>query len=107
MYAAERRPGPEWKFGLRRRSQIMPTRTSTIFACVIAATLVMSAPHPVAAVIDEFLVYPGSNCIKIAGGTPTYTTNGRLANDTASTMIVQCPMYDNGFDFTGNVGCAT
>lgn len=61
-------------------------------------------PRPAAAVIDELLMYPGSNCIKQAGaGSPTFTSSGTLVNNTTSTITVQCPMYDNGSDFIGRV----
>src|SRR3954453_14215842 len=80
---------------------------------VTTSVLIVTAPHPAAALIDESLVYPGSNCIKVSGGDPTFSAstnasdlsllNGRMINNTASNMVVQCPMYDNGTDFQGNV----
>lgn len=82
----------------------MNTKTLTISGFAMGAILLAGLPRPAAAVIDEFLVYPGSNCIKQAGaGSPTFTSGGRLQNNTAGDMTVQCPMYDNGFDFTGHV----
>jgi hypothetical protein len=85
----------------------MTTRIFRLLASVTTAVLIVSAPDLAGAqqalVIDEALVYPGSNCIVRSGGTPTYTSTGRIVNNTASNMFVQCPMYDNGFNFTGNV----
>jgi hypothetical protein len=92
----------------------MPTKTLTIVASVIAVMLVVTLPRPAAAQpIDEPLMYPGSNCIKVTGGTPTFFASvsssslsplhGTLQNNTTSTMVVQCPMYDNGFNFTGRI----
>jgi hypothetical protein len=81
----------------------MTTKTFPILISVLGAALAVSTPRLATAAIDELLVYPGSNCIRISGGTPTYTISGRLVNNTASSMTVQCPMYDNGFNFSGNV----
>jgi hypothetical protein len=81
----------------------MTTKISAIFGLVIGAALMVSSPRPAAAIIDELLVYPGSNCKVISGGTPTYSSNGTLVNSTGSTLGVQCPMYDNGYDFAGSV----
>lgn len=81
----------------------MPTKTFSIVACVLSTMVCLSLPNRAAAVIDELLVYPGSNCVRAAGGTPTFNSNGWLVNTTASTMVVQCPLYDNGTNFTGNV----
>jgi hypothetical protein len=93
----------------------MSTKRLTIVASVIAVMLVLTLPRPAAAQgqIGESLVYPGSNCIKVTGGTPTFFASvdplnnsqlhGRLRNDTTTTMVVQCPMYDNGTNFTGRV----
>src|SRR5262245_23161923 len=92
----------------------MPTKTLILVASVIAVMLVATLPRPVAAqAIGELLMYPGSNCIKVSGGTPTFhgsvdPTNfsqlhGTLTNNTTSSMLVQCPMYDNGKDFTGRI----
>jgi hypothetical protein len=80
----------------------MPTKT--IVACLLSAIVLLSLPRPaVAAEISELLVYPGSNCKVEFGGTPSINSSGWLVNNTKSTIYVQCPMYDNGFDFTGNV----
>jgi hypothetical protein len=81
----------------------MTTRTLSFLGSTLGAMLFMTSPHPAAAAIDEPLVYPGSNCIRRLGGTPTYTSSGRLVNNTSSNMTVQCPMYDNGFNFTGAI----
>jgi hypothetical protein len=71
---------------------------------VIGAILLLNpTAHISAAPIDELLVYPGSNCKVLSGGAATYTTSGRLVNNTAANLTVQCPLYDNGFDFSGNV----
>jgi hypothetical protein len=86
-----------------RRSQAMTARPLAFLGSTFGAILLMTSPHPAAAAIDELLVYPGSNCIRISGGTPSYTSSGRLVNNTASNITVQCPMYDNGFNFTGHV----
>jgi hypothetical protein len=80
----------------------MSRKAFTILAFVVTA-IVLVSPRSAVAVIDERLVYPGSNCVKVAGGAPTFNSNGWLVNNTSSLMIVQCPMYDNGTDFTGNV----
>lgn len=80
----------------------MSRKTFTILASVITA-LALAIPRSANAAIDERLVYPGSNCVRAAGGTPTFNSSGWLVNNTSSIMIVQCPMYDNGTDFTGNV----
>jgi hypothetical protein len=81
----------------------MTARPLAFLGSTLGAILLMTLPHPAAAAIDEPLVYPGSNCIRISGGTPTYLSNGRIWNNTAVNITVQCPMYDKGTDFTGNV----
>jgi len=79
----------------------MPTKT--IVACLLSVIILLSLPRPaIAAEISELLVYPGSNCKTVFGGAPTINF-GWLINNTKSTIYVECPMYDNGFDFTGNV----
>jgi hypothetical protein len=95
------------KFIPNTERSAMTIKTLTILASAIVAVLVVFAPCPAVAAIDELLVYPGSNCIRISGGTPTYTSSGRLQNNTGATMGVQCPMYDNGFDFSGNIWVVT
>ncbi len=82
----------------------MNTKTLTISGFAMGAILMAGLPRPAAAVIDELLMYPGSNCIKQAGaGSPTFTSSGTLVNNTNSDITVQCPMYDGGLDFTGRV----
>src|SRR5215472_17088265 len=86
----------------------------TMKACVTTIIVVGVLPRPaVAQAIGEPLMYPGSNCIKVTGGTPTFSAStnpsdtsalhGRLTNNTTTTMVVQCPMYDNGVNFAGRV----
>jgi len=66
----------------------MPTKIFSIAACMLSTMLFLSLPNRAAAVIDELLVYPGSNCVRAAGGTPTFNSNGWLVNTTASTTVV-------------------
>jgi hypothetical protein len=85
----------------------MRTWTFRMLVGVVTVILVMGWPSPGAAqgiaAIDESMMYPGSNCIRLSGGTPTFTSSGRIVNNTASSMTVQCPMYDRGTDFTGAI----
>jgi hypothetical protein len=82
----------------------MTIKTFGLLGSVIGGILLLSAPGSIsAAPIDELLVYPGSNCRAISGGPATYTAGGRLVNNNAVSITVQCPLYDNGFDFSGNV----
>ena len=81
----------------------MTARPLAFLGSTLGAILLMTSPHPASAAIDEALVYPGSNCIRISGGTPTYTAMDDSVNNTASNITIQCPMYDKGTDFTGNV----
>lgn len=81
----------------------MNTKKLTIAGFAIGAILIAGLPRPAAAVIDELLMYPGANCTKQSGGSPTFLSNGRLRNNTAANITVQCPMYDRGANFTGRV----
>ena len=97
----DRRPLPD---GIRHRSKQLTTSISRALGLAVGAILFLSLTGPIsAAPIDELLMYPGSNCRVVSGGPATITTSGRLWNNTAANMTVQCPMYDNGFDFTGAI----
>jgi hypothetical protein len=82
----------------------MTIKTFTIVGVVISTMLIVTFPRVAAAAeIDELLVYPGVNCHVVGGGPASYNTSGWLINNTSSIMTVECPMYDNGYDFTGTM----
>jgi hypothetical protein len=82
----------------------MTAKILTIVGVVISATLIVTSPRPaIGAEINELLVYPGVNCRVTGGGPASFNGSGWLVNNNLVNMTVQCPMYDNGNNFTGNV----
>ena len=82
----------------------MIIRTLRVLGLAIGGILLLSLTGPIsAAPIDELLMYPGSNCRVTSGGPGIVSSSGRIVNNTAANMTIQCPMYDNGFDFTGAI----
>ena len=65
-----------------------------LFATVSAVAVMSGAFGTTAAYAfpgDE-KVFPGSMCIRTSGGTPSYSTSGKLLNTSSTVMTVVCPL---------------